>query len=62
MAEPVAPVAIIMGSQSDWETMHHAAETLALPIYPELSKAQLDHVIASVADFYGSSAARRAAS
>jgi 5-(carboxyamino)imidazole ribonucleotide mutase len=23
-----APVAIIMGSQSDWNTMHHAAETL----------------------------------
>ncbi|MBW8728031.1 MAG: 5-(carboxyamino)imidazole ribonucleotide mutase [Inquilinus limosus] len=32
MAEPAAapPVAIIMGSQSDWETMHHAAETLSL--------------------------------
>src|SRR5205809_1986839 len=27
MAGP-APVAIIMGSQSDWETMRHAAETL----------------------------------
>ena len=26
MAEP--PVAIIMGSQSDWSTMRHAAETL----------------------------------
>src|SRR5205085_2795909 len=25
-----APVAIIMGSQSDWETMHYAAETLAV--------------------------------
>src|SRR2546429_3879997 len=25
-----APVAIIMGSQSDWETMRHAAETLAV--------------------------------
>lgn len=24
-----APVAIIMGSQSDWETMHHAADTLS---------------------------------
>jgi 5-(carboxyamino)imidazole ribonucleotide mutase len=24
-----APIAIIMGSQSDWETMRHAAETLA---------------------------------
>ena len=23
-----APIAIIMGSKSDWETMRHAAETL----------------------------------
>lgn len=31
MAESaVPPVAIIMGSQSDWETMRHAAETLSL--------------------------------
>lgn len=29
MAEPTPPVAIIMGSQSDWATMRHAAETLA---------------------------------
>lgn len=29
MAEPTPPVAIIMGSQSDWATMHHAADTLA---------------------------------
>ena len=28
MAASPAPVAIIMGSQSDWETMRHAAETL----------------------------------
>ena len=28
MAKPSPPVAIIMGSQSDWETMRHAAETL----------------------------------
>lgn len=27
---PNPPVAIIMGSQSDWSTMRHAAETLAL--------------------------------
>jgi dTDP-4-amino-4,6-dideoxygalactose transaminase len=39
-----------------------AAETLALPIYPELTQAQLDHVVASVADFYRSAGARRAAS
>lgn len=29
MTEAAAPVAIIMGSQSDWECMRHAAETLA---------------------------------
>lgn len=29
MAEPTPPVAIIMGSQSDWATMRHAAQTLA---------------------------------
>jgi 5-(carboxyamino)imidazole ribonucleotide mutase len=28
MAATVSPVAIIMGSQSDWATMRHAAETL----------------------------------
>ena len=28
MAKPVPPVAIIMGSQSDWPTMRHAAESL----------------------------------
>jgi len=28
VGEPAKPVAIIMGSQSDWETMRHAAETL----------------------------------
>ena len=29
-----------------------AEETLALPIYPELSEAQLRAVVASVAEFY----------
>ena len=29
MAELTPPVAIIMGSQSDWATMRHAADTLA---------------------------------
>jgi len=28
MTVTVPPIAIIMGSQSDWATMHHAAETL----------------------------------
>jgi 5-(carboxyamino)imidazole ribonucleotide mutase len=29
VAKPKIPVAVIMGSQSDWATMRHAAETLA---------------------------------
>ena len=29
-----------------------AAETLALPIYPELAEAQLAHVVATIAGFY----------
>jgi dTDP-4-amino-4,6-dideoxygalactose transaminase len=30
-----------------------AAETLALPVYPELTQAQLAHVVATIAEFYG---------
>ena len=30
-----------------------AADTLALPVYPELSEAQLDAVVAGVAEFFG---------
>ena len=29
MTDSLAQVGVIMGSQSDWETMRHAAETLA---------------------------------
>jgi dTDP-4-amino-4,6-dideoxygalactose transaminase len=43
------------------ESERAALETLALPVYPELTPAQLDHVVASVAEFYGASA-RKAAS
>jgi dTDP-4-amino-4,6-dideoxygalactose transaminase len=43
------------------ESERAAAETLALPIYPELSEAQLDHVVASVAEFYGAGAVRKTA-
>jgi dTDP-4-amino-4,6-dideoxygalactose transaminase len=39
------------------ESERAAAETLALPIYPELEQVQLNAVVAAVADFY---AARRA--
>ncbi len=28
MTKPATPVAVIMGSQSDWSTMRHAAQTL----------------------------------
>ncbi len=35
------------------ESERAAAETLALPVYPELSEAQLAHVVAAVAEFYG---------
>jgi dTDP-4-amino-4,6-dideoxygalactose transaminase len=42
------------------ESERAAAETLALPIYPELTTAQLDHVVASVADFYGASSRKAA--
>ena len=36
------------------ESERAAAETLALPIYPELSEGQLDAVVAAVRDFYRS--------
>jgi dTDP-4-amino-4,6-dideoxygalactose transaminase len=42
------------------ESERAAAETLALPIYPELTEAQLDHVIASIGEFYGKAGARKA--
>lgn len=35
------------------ESERAAVETLALPIYPELSQEQLAHVVASVTEFYG---------
>jgi dTDP-4-amino-4,6-dideoxygalactose transaminase len=35
------------------ESERAAAETLALPVYPELTEAQLAHVVAAVAEFYG---------
>jgi dTDP-4-amino-4,6-dideoxygalactose transaminase len=44
------------------ESERAAAETLALPVYPELNQAQLDHVIASVVEFYRSPGVHSAAS
>jgi dTDP-4-amino-4,6-dideoxygalactose transaminase len=35
------------------ESERAAAQTLALPIFPELRQDQLDHVVASVSSFYG---------
>jgi dTDP-4-amino-4,6-dideoxygalactose transaminase len=35
------------------ESERAALETLALPIYPELEPAQLEHVAATIAEFYG---------
>ena len=35
------------------ESERAAAETLALPIYPELEQAQLSAVVTAVAEFYG---------
>lgn len=35
------------------ESERAAAETVALPIFPELSEAQLQYVVDSIADFYG---------
>jgi dTDP-4-amino-4,6-dideoxygalactose transaminase len=35
------------------ESERAALETLALPIYPELEPAQLKHVVATIAEFYG---------
>ena len=35
------------------ESTRAAGETLALPIYPELAEAQLQHVVDTVASFYG---------
>jgi dTDP-4-amino-4,6-dideoxygalactose transaminase len=35
------------------ESERAAGETLALPIYPELSQPQLDQVVAGIAEFYG---------
>ncbi|HVO85389.1 MAG TPA: DegT/DnrJ/EryC1/StrS family aminotransferase [Syntrophobacteria bacterium] len=35
------------------ESERAAAETLALPVYPELEKIQLEYVVNTIADFYG---------
>lgn len=44
------------------ESERAAAETLALPIYPELSEEQLNHVAGSIAEFYADATLKRRAS
>jgi dTDP-4-amino-4,6-dideoxygalactose transaminase len=49
--------AYLKHARGDFPEYERAAlETLALPIYPELTPAQLDHVIDSVAEFYAAGA------
>jgi len=43
------------------ESERAAKETLALPIYPELERAQLEAVVASIGEFYAAPRARKAA-
>jgi dTDP-4-amino-4,6-dideoxygalactose transaminase len=43
------------------ESERAAKETLALPIYPELTQAQLNAVVASIAEFYAGAGAGGAA-
>jgi dTDP-4-amino-4,6-dideoxygalactose transaminase len=43
------------------ESERAAEETLALPIYPELAEEQLSYVVATIAEFYSSARARKAA-
>ena len=42
------------------ESERAAKETLALPIYPELTEEQLSYVVATIAEFYSSARARKA--
>ncbi len=52
MAESAIPVGIIMGSQSDWPTMRHAAETLdALGIGHEVRIVSAHRTPARMADY-----------
>jgi 5-(carboxyamino)imidazole ribonucleotide mutase len=59
MPEPAPLVGIIMGSQSDWETMRHAAEMLTRFGVPHESKVVSAHRTPSLMAEYASAAAGR---
>src|SRR5437870_9093756 len=59
MTEDKALVAVIMGSQSDWETMKHAGETLAQFGVAHESRVISAHRSPSLAAEFGSTAEQR---
>ena len=59
MVATTPPVAIIMGSQSDWETMRHAAETLDALGIPHETRVVSAHRTPDLLFEYASTAASR---
>src|SRR5688572_20776728 len=59
MPEPAPVVGLIMGSKSDWDTMRHAAEILALFDVPHETKVVSAHRTPSLMAEYASAAVGR---
>jgi 5-(carboxyamino)imidazole ribonucleotide mutase len=57
--EAVTLVGIVMGSKSDWETMHHASETLAKFDVPHESRVMSAHRSPQLTSDYAMSAEKR---